>query len=200
MSDELTADESGQAEETGLLAQQANPETPEGQETAEAQSEAPDSPPDIPETYELQIDGPVDETRLQEAHGLFKELALNQEQAQKLTDFSLAMQKEMHDTMVTQWQQQQKAWADQVRADPEIGGKALSENLGLAQKVIGKYGDADLIDQLEQIGMSSHPGLIRLLAKIGKEAGFQEDHVHAGSSLAGSAKQDPAKLFYPTMN
>ena len=196
MSDEMIADESGQTEETGLLASQpqAIPETQETQEAQDAQ------PAGVPERYELQIDGPVDEARLQAAQGLFKDLALNQEQAQKLTSFSLEMQKEMHSNMLTQWQQQQKAWADQVRADPEIGGKALNEHLGLAQKVIGKWGDADLIDQLEQIGMSSHPGLIRLLAKIGRDAGFQEDGIHAGSSLAGSARPEAAKLFYPTMN
>jgi hypothetical protein len=67
------------------------------------------------------------------------------------------------------WDDQAAIWEKQTREDEEIGGDRLDETLSTAVGVISEYGTPGLLEDLEEHGFGSHPELIRLLSRVGRE-------------------------------
>jgi len=151
-----------------------------------------------PESYELTFaEGvDVDETMLGEFTDAAKAAGLTNEQAQAFVDLSTKQAAAMVSQQEAQWQSTVDGWANDARADPEIGGADMQERLGVSKKALDQFGTPALIEALNTSGMGNHPELIRFMMRVGKS--LSEDAFVGGDS----APQDKttAQTLYPTMN
>lgn len=146
-----------------------------------------------PDSYEFQMpDGvELDTAAAEEFKGIAKEYGLTQEQAQKVADIGAKMvqrQTEAHQTQV-------QTWVDAVKADKEIGGDKLSENLAIARKTIDTFGSPELKTMLNVTGIGNHPEIVKMAYKIGK-AISDDGFVRGGNT---TAPRSAAEIMYPSM-
>lgn len=132
-----------------------------------------------------------------EASGKFLEIAnelgLSSEAANKLVGLQADLMKQASEAGSKLWEDTQKQWQDQVRADPEIGGTKLEENLSHIAKLLTSHGNDEVRQAFDITGAGNHPAVIKFLSKIGKELG-------EGSPVSGrpsTAPQDAASILYP---
>lgn len=116
------------------------------------------------------------------------------EAANELVALHASMLKEGSEAATQAWQDTVKGWEDESRADQEIGGTKLDENLSAAKKLIDSHGSAKLLDVFNLTGVGSHPEVIRFLAKIAKEV--NEPGPVSGAPVA-TAPVDAASTLYP---
>jgi hypothetical protein len=165
--------------------------------TAPADTAAPDAKataPEAPESYEFTMpEGvAVDKTAADEFTAIAKELKLNQADAQKVADVGVKMaqrQAEAHAQLV-------ESWVESVKADKEIGGDKLAENLAVARKAIEAFGTPELKDVLNSTGFGNHPAVIKAFYKAGMA--ISEDRFVSGSPKG--PETDMAKKMFPNMN
>jgi hypothetical protein len=185
--------DAGEPKTTDTPAQPDGTAAPATQDAAGTQDEKATEPV-VPESYELKMpDGiELDKAAADEFSTIAKELKLDQERAQKLADVAAKMQQrqvENHAKLV-------QSWVEQVKADKDIGGDKLDENLGIARKALDTFGTPELRDILNATGFGNNPEVIRAFYKMGKA--ISEDGFVKGSPSGGET--DLAKRMFPTMN
>lgn len=112
----------------------------------------------------------LDTVTLDKFRPIAKELGLSQESAQKLVSLVADQRQAEHEA----WAAQIDEWANQSKADPEIGGAKFDENLAIAQRGYTKFATPALRELLDSSGYSNHPEVIRMFVAIGKS--FGEDN------------------------
>lgn len=160
------------------------PATPvEGKQQAPQTTDAPAVPDtyafsNLPEGYVL------DDQAVGQWSGVFKELGLTQEQADKLVQMDaqrvLAGNQAAEQQAAQARQQQNEAWVGDLKKDPEFGGANFDANVGIAQKALAAYGSPELTQWLNETGAGSQPHLVKLFHKVGKE--LQEGSLHRAST------------------
>ncbi|CAB5162273.1 putative protease [uncultured Caudovirales phage] len=126
---------------------------------------------------------------------LAKDLDLSQEQAQKVADLGAKLTQKWGDALQSQIEAQSNAWIDAAKADKEIGGDKLNENLGLAKSALGKFGTPELRELLNTSRLANNPEVIRLLAKVGQA--ISDD----SRAVTGTGSPSPSTLadrMYPS--
>ena len=176
---------------------------PDPADPAPAADPAPETPT-VPETYELTApEGmTIDADLLTEATPIFKELGLSNEAASKVLPLAQSLITKTQDATVQQFidqgNQQRKAWLDEARADPEIGGNKWDTTLHTAGRGLDAlgYGEGSALRTLlNETGLGNHPEMIKAMAKIGGMVGEDGDFVRAD---AGAKIQVPLeKRLYP---
>lgn len=144
-----------------------------------------------PEKYEFKnAEGQeLDAEAVKAFEPIAKELNLSNEQAQKLVDvYGGKIMPKLVEQQAAQWQQQIEQWAEQVKADKDLGTDA---SIGAAQKAMDKFGSPELKQYLNETGLGNHPELVRIFANIGKA--MSEDGLVTGNS--GGAKSAADVLF-----
>lgn len=144
-----------------------------------------------PEKYEFKTaEGQeLDAEAVKAFEPIAKELNLSNEQAQKLVDvYGSKIMPKVVEQQAAQWQQQIEQWAEQVKADKDLGTDA---SIGAAQKAMDKFGSPELKQYLNETGLGNHPELVRIFANIGKA--MSEDGLVTGNS--GGAKSAADVLF-----
>lgn len=136
----------------------------------------------------------VDSALLEEATPIFKELGLNQEQAQKLIDFQAKQVQASSQSNVDAFNQLMEDWSTQSKNDKEFGGDAFDENIKVAQSAISKFGTPELKQLLEEHGVGNHPEVIRFMVKVGK---LTAEDIPGSSTAPTSKAQDRVSLLYP---
>ncbi|MFA5943185.1 MAG: hypothetical protein WC876_01825 [Candidatus Thermoplasmatota archaeon] len=126
---------------------------------------------------------------------LAKEVGLDSAKAQKVVDHFLAIDKARQEKQTAELDAVHADWKKQLRADKDFGGAAFEASRANALKAVSKYGDADLNSFLSGNAVGDHPGLFRMLARIGKA--MAEDSV-AGTSSNG-VKPPPEKTLAERM-
>jgi hypothetical protein len=175
--------------------QQAPAETTSNAEDQPATTEA------APETaYEFSFaEGvEVDPDTLGSLKELSKELGLTQEQAQKIADLGAAQSQKwvaLQEQAITEASAQ---WVEEVKADKEIGGDRLSENLGIAKRALDRFGTPELTRLLDESRLGNHPELIRAMYRIGKA--ISDDAVVPGSRSAFGSTNSLAQRLYDNSN
>lgn len=155
--------------------------TEEGTKTEAAKDG--DKPAGAPEAYEsftVPEGFELDEQLLGEFTPVLKDLNLSQEAAQKLVDFAPKLvEKTVAQTQTAVLTQlglaDHASWAAALKADAEIGGEKLPENLGLAKKAFSAFFSPNAQKLINGLGLGNHPELIRSLVNVGKaisEDGF----------------------------
>lgn len=151
-----------------------------------------DKPTDY-EPFQLPEGMAADEELLGEFKATAKELGLSQEGAQKLASLQAKFVSKQAEAMANARAQ----WAEQSKTDKEIGGEALSENLGVAKKALETFATPELRQLLNESGLGNHPEVIRTFVRVGK-AISEDGRVVSGSKAATSS--DPAKRLFPNQN
>lgn len=175
-------DTSAEAESTTLLTEGADQQT---EATADAEADA-DKPTDeksagAPEQYEdfTFPDGVVvDEEALGDFKNVAKELNLDQAGAQKVAEIGAKLAANWANQAQAQFQATLDTWVSEVKADKEIGGEALPENLAAAKRALAVYGTPALQTLFNESGFGNNPEVIRFAYRVGKT--LKEDTVVTG--------------------
>ena len=138
--------------------------------------------PELPEKYELSMqEGFVlDETAMAEFEPLLKEAKVSKETAQKFADLHMKQMIAAREADKAMYADEVKRWVSELKADPEIGGAKLNENLAYGANVIKKYGSDDVKRVLNETGLGSHPAIVKMLVKVGRA--ISEDTFVDGST------------------
>jgi len=117
------------------------------------------------------------------------------ERAQKLIEMQSSLLTKAGETLQKQWSDQQTAWQEEVRADPEIGGDKLEPALGKISQLLDKYGSPELRGVFDATGAGNHPQIVKFLHKIAND-------LSEGTPVSGapaSAEPSLAQQLYPSM-
>ena len=161
---------------------------------SDAGKEGSDTPPDTYADFVMPEGMPLDEAVLSEASPLFKELGLNQEQAQKLIDVYAKQVQAGSTKQIDDFNQLMNDWRDQSKNDGEFGGDKFDENVKVAQSAISKYGTPELKQLLDEHGVGNHPEVIRFMVRVGRT--LNED---VPGSIGGTPTkaEDAVSILYP---
>lgn len=155
----------------------------------------------VPEDFEL------NEDVMAKATPMFKELGLSQAGAQRLIDFYAEQQKDALEAPFKTWADTQQKWVDEVKADPEIGGK-LPEVKATVAKALDALGDQKLASEfkaaMDYTGAGNHPAFVKAFYKMAL-AMTEGGHVAGkgpsplGQRGPGVAPESAAKAMYPNL-
>ena len=137
----------------------------------------------------------VDSELLAAVSPRFKELGLTKAQAQALTDDFIKVQQQRGEGQVKAWGDRVQKWADDAKADADMGGDKFAGTVSDAQRAIAKLGTPALKEYLETSGGGNHPEVIRILAKAG--ALIREDNPPNGGGQGSGKPAEAAHLLFP---
>lgn len=169
---------------------------PADEQTDGAQDDKPAEEHGAPEKYEFQTpEGVVvDDTTVQAFSEVAKELNLPQDAAQKILDkvapVMAQRQAEVLANLAT-------SWVEGVRADKEIGGDNLQQNLAVAKKAMDTLGTPELRTLLNESRLGNHPEVIRFMLRAGKAISEDSKVVTGNTARPITGARDAAKSLYP---
>ena len=192
-SDTPAGDQGGHEQQPGT-AQAAASEPAAGASGADGQTVA-EGAPEAYEDFKVPDGVQLDTTTAEEFKGLAKDLGLSQAKAQQMVDILAKQTQAAAAAQAAEIQRVQTLWAEEVKADKEIGGEKLAENLAKAQAAMEATTTPQMRMLLDRTGLGSHAEFIRHFLKIAPA--FAEDkHVPGGSRPAGAGKS-AAQILYP---
>ena len=173
----------------------------EGGEKKPAEGEEKEEPQGAPEQYE-DFSAPEGLTYDEQIIGSFKDVAkelnLSQKQAQLLLDKCAPV---IAQRQVDQIKAVSEQWVERTKTDKEIGGENWTRAASDIARVRDKFGvnpdgkmDPD-IQEFMQTPIGNHPGLLKLLARVGRE--FREADFPKGGV---SSQKNPLDSLYDNSN
>ena len=122
-----------------------------------------------------------------------------QAQTQKLVDLYAKLSKANGEASIAAWAETNRQWADEVRADKEIGGAALEATVAKIRQVKGmsQFAVQGLDEALSMTGAGNNPAIVKFIAKLAS-AVTEGKHV-SGSPATPSTAKSAAELLYPSM-
>ena len=152
-----------------------------------------------PEGYEFKSE------TMDGARTLFKDLNLSQAGAQKLIDFYTAEVKDVMEAPQKAWEETRTKWLEEVKSDPEIGGK-LDQVKTTVAKAIDGLGDTKLAFDFRQAmdftGAGNNPAFIRAFYKLAQKLTEGTSVPGGGPSEVRAPNQPPrsaAHVLYPNL-
>ena len=169
---------------------------------------------DVPDEYEFispddigEIDM-TDEVKAQfENFGVrAKEAGLSQDQYQTIVAGEIRRGREAVQQAAADYQQRVDDWATDTKADKELGGDDLAQNLSVSKKAMDTYGTPELKALLDVpseqnpsgLGLGNHPEVIRLLHRVGSQL-MEEGNLVDGDSGDAAAADASLRRMYPSM-
>ncbi|MEH3125561.1 hypothetical protein [Agrobacterium cavarae] len=145
--------------------------------------------------YDIKLEDGIelDQALLERASPVMKELGLTNAQASKLAGVIAEQRKIEHDALSERQQKITSDWQQEIRTDKDFGGENLTASLNNANRVIATFGDDALKRDLVEIGIGNHPGLFRLLARVGNAL---SDDKPASSETAAAPPVSPEQAMY----
>ena len=140
-------------------------------ETPKAEGEVKTEAPKAPEEYADFVapeDVQLDADRIAAFKALAKENGLTQEAAQKLVDLGIQNQKALMESVTKAWDAQNKAWMDELNADPEVGGDKLPQAKATAVRAIEATGIDGFKDVLNNTKAGNIPQLFKAFNQYGR--------------------------------
>lgn len=105
-----------------------------------------------------------------------------------------AREKSGAEARATKLDQTVAGWKESLKTDKDFGGAKLPETHADVARVMKKYGDdKELRQMLDETGWGDHPGLVKLIARIGRD--MREDKLVSGQPGAGGKKTLPELLY-----
>lgn len=149
-------------------------------------------PVKLPEGVEI-------DTELQtELFEFAKERKMKQEDVQAIADMAVKMDQKRIERVFEQILQERKAWVEEAKKDPDIGGSNWDTSVAMAKRGLDKVGNDYIKEVLRVTGYGSNVHFIKMFNEIGKM--FSEDK----SASNNSSNDKPAnisreKRLYPDM-
>lgn len=116
-------------------------------------------------------------------------------EAQGLADKFIKVQQDREAKRVERWANTIQQWADDAKADKEIGGDKWDATVLASRRAVDTLGTPALKDYLNATGGGNHPELIRFMAKVG--AMVKEDNPPSGGAEGAGKPADPAHVLFP---
>lgn len=148
----------------------------------------------------------LDEKVLGEATPMFKAAGLSQEAAQQFVDFFVAKTQETFEQPFRTYKDMRDGWVNEVKADPEIGGKLDQVKTEIARALDG-LGDAKLANEfraaMDITGVGDHPAFVKafyrfaLLLNEGKPTAGKGPSPLGQVAPGASARPSAAQALYP---
>jgi hypothetical protein len=130
--------------------------------------------------------------------GLFKELGLSQEAAQKLIDFQMGVEQKAAQALTSQWETTHSEWIKAIETDKDIGGDKLKESKAFAAAVLASdFATPELKEALNLTGAGNNPAVFKFFVKLGKA---MADDKLVVSGKAPARPDDTAKKLFPNFN
>jgi len=172
------------------------PAIPPGTPPAPPETPPKTPPAGPPEKYDFKMpDGvQVDQSLIDAATPIFKDLKLTQEQAQKLVDLQVKSAQGWGEKQIQEHQALVTSWGEESKKDTEFGGQGFAQNVAIAIKPLNQYGTPALRELLDATGLGNHPELIRYNYRIGKATG--EPGLVDGNPNPPPSSGD-ARILYP---
>ena len=189
--------EGEQAVEKKPVSGEAKPEAAGKPDSAEKPAEEKPKP-EVPESYEFPEDLNLTEEEKVKYTELLRKHGATQEAANDLIEHLKQQAKAVQEASVKAWYDQVKKWGEEAEQHKEYGGPKFEENLKtVIIPVLNKFGDEQLIQELDQTGFGNNPRLLAFLYRIGKEIGTEAKFVE-GRPWVGD-EDNILKTLYPTM-
>lgn len=119
-----------------------------------------------------------------------KELGLSQAKAQKLVS---ALRPTVDGYINQSAEKYGREWAEQVKADKELGGADFDKKLAVAVSAYKNFSTPELQKMLEATRLGNHPEVIRMFYRIG--TAMSQD-----TGVAGSGAPVAKRRIYPNSN
>ncbi len=176
-------------------------EQPAAAQTTGSAPAAPLAAQEVPESYAdfaMPEGVALDAQAAGDLKSLAKELGLSQANAQRVADLGAQVLQRTSQAQADLVAKARNEWAEQARADKEMGGDKLAHSQAAAKRATDKFGSPELVQMLDESGLGNHPEVLRLLARVG--AALTEDVPVSGA--ANAAATPSARDLYPnsTMN
>lgn len=139
----------------------------------------------------------VNETLRDEALAIVNNRELSpKEQLQGLIDLQVKLANEASEGISKTWEDTQKAWQDEVKADPTIGGDKLPTTLAAVNKLVTEYGDDKLVEAFALTGAGNNVHVIRFLNNV---AGKLLEGGVVSATSPSNQEGDAASRMFPSM-
>ena len=140
----------------------------------------------LPDGFEL------DTAAAEQAKGVFKELGLSQDKAQKLIELEANVLMERDKAKLTEFESLKKQWREEsIKA---LGSEAEKE-LQKAGRAMDVLGGAELRGILKDSGLEFHPAMVKLFIEAGKA--LSTDNFPEGKKPGEGIEKTPAQAIYP---
>lgn len=192
VSEAASAQEVQEGEGSTILTQAVEPEEPaEGKPEVSEADEAPKEPV-VPEAYELRMPEGwgLDEEGLAALTPVMRELKATNEQVQAVADIYVKRLSAAREKQLEADRAAARAWQEEIKADPDIGGGALKENLAAVSRVLARYADKEVVEWLEVSGLGNYPPFVRAMVKMARDL---SDDSFVSGGRGGGAGVDPMK-------
>jgi hypothetical protein len=203
---EYVADPNKSDEENATAKAEHDKTKPGSEKDGDGKKDGDDPADKVPEDGKYDLKMPegveIDQALLDALGPEFKEFGLTTKQAQKLADKFVESQQAKAKQQAETWGKTVSGWAEEAKADEEIGGDKWSDTVKHATSAIDKYGTPALKEYLDSTGGGNHPEVIRLASKLGAriaelEAKISEDDPGEGEAAGGKVANDAASTLYP---
>lgn len=188
----------------------ASTSTPPDQTAKPADGKAPDAYDfKAPEGYT------VDSKLVDEVTPIFKEMGLNQDQAQKLFDVHTKALIDAAKAPTTAYETMRTDWQAKVKADPDLAKATNGDKTGLDAvkldigRALNAIGDAALVTEfksaMDLTGAGDHPAFVKALWKLsqhiteGKHVAGGNPSPHGQRAPGTTDKPSPAAALYPNL-
>jgi hypothetical protein len=157
----------------------------------------PEDKPPVDPYADLKVDLPDNMVLDEEGLGEFKALAAKHGIAPEAAQALMDLYADRVDSWAASVQAQADAWADETRADPDIGGAKLEDALKAAGQARAKFGSKELDSLLDTTGVGNHPAVVKFFVAIGRA--ISEDSIVTGGTRR-EGPLDAAKILYPNLS
>lgn len=152
----------------------------------------------IPETYSFTDDEgqPLNDAEIAEFQAPFKEAKLTNRQAKILHDQFIKARQGWVNTLIEDNKKMRADNLAKIHNDPDIGGSHINDTKHYVGAVMDRYGTQELRDYLNETGLGSHPELVRVFARIGKDL-TPDGFVQGRGRVVSENSFERAKRMYP---
>ena len=183
------------------------PASPPSSETKPDGKPADPPKPRAPETYaEFKVDsalGELDKDQLNKATPIFRELDLDQAQAQKLVDFFTGFQKQQMEAVT----KMRADWVSKVKSDSEMSGQleTIKTDIGRMYTHLPIDVANELKAAFDLTGAGDHPAIVKGLWKLAQKLN-EGTHVTGGNpskegqkAPGAASRPSLASAMYPSL-
>ena len=180
---------------------QSQTKTPPQTETQKTSEEPPKSsgPPAEYTPFTAPEGVTFDEAAIKSATTVFRELGLNQAQAQRLIDFQTNRDKSWNNKSAETYDRMRSDWRKQVEAHPTLGGAKLEETRAEISKAIETFPKElgnKFKEALNLTGAGDHPAVVEVFHTLARLAN-EGQHV-SGSGPSPEGQRAPGTTTRPS--